>query len=155
MSPTRPRKRPRKSDLDGFIVRPIRSDEEYEVAVAAMDALAIKPEGSLSRDDQDRLELLTLVVGDYDDRHFRIAGRGKSPVELLRYLMEQNDLKPIDIAPLLGGRPAASLILSGKRELSKAQICAVSQRFKIDPGALLRMPSARRAKARPARRRVA
>jgi antitoxin component HigA of HigAB toxin-antitoxin module len=42
-----------------------------------------------------------------------------------------------DLAKVLGNKTAASLILNGKRELSKAHIRSVAARFKVDPGLFL------------------
>jgi len=46
-------------------------------------------------------------------------------------------MKPIDLGKLVGGRAQASLILSGKRELSKATIRALADRFKVSPALFL------------------
>ena len=42
-----------------------------------------------------------------------------------------------DLGRLLGNRPLGSLILNGKRELSKAHIRKLAEHFAVDPGALL------------------
>ncbi len=42
-----------------------------------------------------------------------------------------------DLGKVLGNKTAASLVLSGKRELSKAHIRKLAARFKVDPGLFL------------------
>ena len=56
-----------------------------------------------------------------------------TPEDKLRFLMEEHDLTQNDIAHELGGQPAASMILNGKRNLSRDQIDRLSQRFHISP----------------------
>ena len=138
MTTTKPARRPaRKPRRKSSPIGIIHDDAEYDAAVAEMNRLAIEPEGSLARADQDRLELLALVIDDYDDKHFAIKVKDRSPVAALKYLMEMNELKAIDLAELFGGRSRVSDVLSGKRELSKAQVRALAQRFQVDANLFL------------------
>ena len=76
-------------------------------------------------------------IGDYETQHYP-RGKRVSPVELLKYLMEQNSMNTTDLGELLGsGRGQASMILNGKRELSKANIRVLADRFKVSPAAFL------------------
>ena len=43
-------------------------------------------------------------------------------------------MKPADLGRLLGNRSLASLILHGKRGLSKTHIRILADRFKVEPG---------------------
>jgi HTH-type transcriptional regulator/antitoxin HigA len=56
-----------------------------------------------------------------------------NPIELLRFLMEQHDLKQADLAGDLGGQPVVSDVLNGKRQLNVDQIKNLSARFHISP----------------------
>lgn len=119
-----------------FPLRPIRSEAEYEKASAVMMNLAMKGEKHLSSGERDYLDAITVFVGRYDDAHYPIACKS-SPLECLKYLMEENGMKAIDLGELVGGRGQASLILHGRRELSKANIRALAERFKVSPALLL------------------
>lgn len=46
----------------------IRSDADYEVVVAAMNRLAVRPEGSLTAQEQARLDVFVELVAAYDTR---------------------------------------------------------------------------------------
>ena len=46
-------------------------------------------------------------------------------VEVVRYLMEENGLTQVDLAPLFGGQSRVSDFLAGKRSLSKGRLKAV------------------------------
>lgn len=108
---------------------------EYEAAAAIIDRLAVRPEGSLSAGEQAYLDTLTLLVQDYDHRHIRETAARLTPRELLKYLMAEKEMRPVDLAKVLGGnRAAASFLIHGDRELSKAHIRTLAAYFKVDPG---------------------
>lgn len=58
--------------------------------------------------------------------------RGKAePEDVLRFLMEQNNLKEMDLSGELGGQSVVSCILNGKRRLTRDQIKRLSRRFHV------------------------
>jgi len=62
--------------------------------------------------------------------------------DLLRYAMEQHDLTPADLAPILGTRSRVSEILSGKRSLTLAMIRRLHRQLGIPASLLLTAPPA-------------
>ena len=90
--------------------------------------------------EQDYLDALTLLIQAYDDEHFKLDARELSPVEVLKYLMDEHGMKTADLGRLLNNRGPASLILNGRRELSKAHIRILAGYFKLDPGLFLEGP---------------
>lgn len=128
----KPRKIPAsyKRLIEEFPLRLIDSDAEYQAASAIIDRLAVRPEDELDDGERDYLDALSLLVEFYDDEHAAIDDRG-SPIANLKALMEANQMKTIDLGNLLGNRGLASLILNGKRELSKAHIRMLANRFKV------------------------
>ena len=56
---------------------------------------------------------------------------------MIRYLMEQRDLKQADLLPIFGARSVSSDVINGKREPSKAHIRALAAFFHISPAAFL------------------
>ena len=50
---------------------PIKTERQYDAAVAFLQKLAIRDEGTLDGGEQAYLEALTQFVGDYEDKHFR------------------------------------------------------------------------------------
>jgi len=60
-----------------------------------------------------------------------------SPAELLRHLMDVNDLKQRDLAKELGGQSIVSAILNGKRLVNARQAAMLGQRFGISPAAFI------------------
>ena len=67
----------------------------------------------------------------YEEEHHAIPDA--SPVEVLRALMEANDLRQKDLAPIFGSESILSEILHNKRALNKAHIQKLSERFHVSP----------------------
>ncbi|MCX7346940.1 MAG: hypothetical protein NTU78_14585 [Alphaproteobacteria bacterium] len=112
----------------------LKSKEQYESALEFLKTLAIRNESSLDEGEKAYLDALTQFVGDYEDKHLRAEIGQMKPLDALKYLMRENDMKPIDLGSLLGNRGLASQILHGKRALSKTHIRLLSERFKVEPG---------------------
>ena len=113
----------------------LRSDEDYDAAVAEIDAL-------LDRDivpgseEEDRLEFLTLLVEAYDEEHFPMGG-SSTPQSIVDFVLEQREMQRSDLAEAMGGRSRVSDFFNGKRELSRAQIKALRDLLGIPADLLL------------------
>jgi len=116
-----------------FPLRPLRNKPDYTRATKILDSLAIRTEGTLSRDEQDYLETLALLIDDFDARHAPQTPKA-DPIDVLRHLMDAHDINPADVGRLLGSKGVASEVLNGKRSLSKAHIIALAARFHVDAG---------------------
>ena len=57
--------------------------------------------------------------------------QGSSPIEVLKFLMEQNGLQQQDLTGELGRESNVSLILSGKRNLTVPHVQRLSRRFGV------------------------
>ncbi len=75
--------------------------------------------------------MLTLLVEAYEGERYPI--RSASPVEVLKQLMDANDLRQKDLARMLGSESVVSEVLSGKRELNKHHIEKLSKKFGLSP----------------------
>ncbi len=60
-----------------------------------------------------------------------------TPVELLKHLMEANDMTTTDLGQVLGSRGLASEVLNGKRGLSKTLISRLSNKFGVNASLFL------------------
>ena len=98
-------------------VKIIKTESQYEAALkriaGLMDAIPGTPRG-------DELELWSLLVSHYEDRHYPLGAQ--NPVAAIRFRMEQMGLKQKDLVPYLGSRSKVSEVLSGRRPLSLAMI---------------------------------
>jgi HTH-type transcriptional regulator / antitoxin HigA len=114
----------------------LRTQKEYEEAVAEVDRL-LGLDSQFGTEEYDRLELLGVLIADYDDRNNPIHDSDLSPQQLVEFMADQRGLSRGDLAELLGGRSRLSEFMQGKRELSKAQIEALRERLGIPADLLL------------------
>lgn len=91
----------------------------------------LRREDSLSPAERQLLKLLTLLVEDFEEKHYAVPRSG--PLATVRFLMDQHSLKQKDLTDIFGTPSITSEVLSGKRELNKEHIRRLSKRFKVSP----------------------
>ncbi len=102
--------------------RVIKTEADYEEALTAIEALMdLDPDPGTPEADQ--LELLTLLVQEYESREFQIAP--PHPIDAIKFRMAQQDLSPRNLVPYLGSRSKVSEVLSGRRQLTLSMIRAL------------------------------
>lgn len=89
--------------------------------------------------DADRLELLTLLIEDYERRQFPFET--PDPIEAIEFRMTEQGLKQKDLVPLLGSRSRVSEVLGRKRPLTVPMIRALANGLGIAPAALISEPT--------------
>jgi HTH-type transcriptional regulator / antitoxin HigA len=115
--------------LANAVTHVIRSDDELEQYTERL--LKLSSKAHPTRSEQCLIELLTLLIEHYEEEHYAIPDA--SPLEVLHFLMEQNGLKQRDLITELGSEANVSLILSGKRSLTREHIAKLSRRFHVSP----------------------
>jgi len=73
----------------------------------------------------------TLLLVRYEAERYPVPDAG--PIDVRRFLLNQNGLSQRDIAVELGSESTASRILSGKRRLNRDHIARLSRRFHVSP----------------------
>jgi HTH-type transcriptional regulator/antitoxin HigA len=117
------------------MIKVIKSEKEHEAALAEISSL-IDRDPDPGTPDADRLELLSLLVNNYESN--TCAKRALDPLEAIRFRMEQQNLKQADLVAYLGSRSKVSEVLSGKRPLTLSMIRALHSQLGIPASALLR-----------------
>ncbi|HTW32013.1 MAG TPA: hypothetical protein VMD76_10055 [Candidatus Sulfotelmatobacter sp.] len=108
----------------------IRSERENERFIAMLEELDRK--GSrLSAAEKRMAELLTLLIEDFEEKHYALESA--NPIEVLSELMLANNLKQKDLLDVFGTPSIASEVLAGKRKLNAEHIRRLSRRFKVSP----------------------
>lgn len=102
----------------------LRTQEEYDATVAEIDRL-LDLDPRPGSGDYDRLEILSLLVEDYDSRNNPIDDSDLTPQDEVMFMLEQKGMTRSDLAAVLGGRSRVSEFFSGKRALSRTQIEAL------------------------------
>jgi HTH-type transcriptional regulator/antitoxin HigA len=98
-------------------ITPIRTEREYDAALAEIDRLwDAKPDTSAA----DRLDVLTTLVEAYEATRWPISP--PDPINAIVFRMEQQGLTRRDLEPYLGGRGHVSEVLGRKRALSLLMI---------------------------------
>ena len=125
---------PKKWDALGVLLKPIHSKGDYNQAIYVLDKLAGRTD--LTRDQEDFVESLSILVEAYENEHEPIK-ENSDPVETLSFLLEANNMSRSDLGRLLGSRSLGSLIMNHKRGLSKKHIKILSERFSVSPNLFL------------------
>ena len=107
----------------------ITSERQHEEYLSILDKLASKE--NPTREEEKYAEVLTALIEAYEEEHHSIPNA--SPVEVLRTLMDANDLRQKDLAPIFGSESIVSEVLHKKRDLNKTHIEKLSKRFHVSP----------------------
>jgi len=115
----------------------IHTDAEHGEALAALDRLMeIDPESDTP--EADELQLLALVIEDYEKERFPIGL--PDPIEAIRLCMDQQGLSQQDLIPYFGSKRRVSDALSGKRALTLSMVRALHDGLGIPADVLLQLP---------------
>jgi len=107
----------------------IKNENQYNDYCKTLEELVTLKQKSKAQ--QDTVDLLTLLIEKWDEEHNSFSDA--DPIELLRYLMNENKLKGVDLAKLLGvSTSLVSDILNYRRGLSKDIIRKLAERFKVN-----------------------
>lgn len=119
----------------------IRNDKELEAYTEALFELTAldKP----SRSQMEAIDLLTLLIENYEDEHWPIAAA--DPVSVVKYLIEKGGLTQRSLVPEFGTESAVSMFLSGQRNLTLEQVKKLCARFKLDASVFLPLAVAAKA----------
>ena len=112
-----------------FVLRPIRNKSDYQKALDVATELSSRTD--LTSEQADYLEILTKVIADYEDKHFKMTKH--SPREILEFLVEENQMSGSDLGRLLGNRTLGPALLRGERSLSKTHIKKLAKHFSVSP----------------------
>ena len=79
--------------------------------------------------ESDELELLMVLVKDYDDKHYPLPKI--DVLEVIKYKMQEMGLKNKDLEPIIGSKGHVSAVLSGKREITLKMAQKLKNYFSI------------------------
>ncbi len=111
-----------------FPLRPIRDEATLDAASELADELAARDD--LTPEEAAYLDVLADQIERYEDEHHQIPDA--SPADVLRYLMEANELTGATLAAKTGlPKSLISEVLGGTRGLSKARIATLAEFFGV------------------------
>jgi len=113
----------------------IKTETNYKQTLAEVERLiALDPEPGTQ--EADRLDLLSILVENYEKEHFLF--KLPSPINAINFRMEEQGLKQKDLIPFIGSKSKVSEILSGKRPLTIQMIRALHKGLDIPAEVLLK-----------------
>ena len=119
------------------VITPIRTEGDYDAALARIDELMGAEEGS---PEGAELEVLADLVELYEEKNYPVPL--PDPVAAIEFRMDQAGLSPQDLVPILGSRSTVSEVLSGKRALTMAMARALHKHLGILAEVLLQEQAA-------------
>jgi HTH-type transcriptional regulator / antitoxin HigA len=81
--------------------------------------------------EEKLIALVTVLVEDFENQNYPVLD--VEPLDIIRHLMEQHNLRQKGLADVFGTESIVSDVLNGKRELNKEHIRRLSERFKVSP----------------------
>jgi HTH-type transcriptional regulator/antitoxin HigA len=108
----------------------ITTEGEHERALATVESLMEKGERKMTPEEDALLDLLTNLIRDYEATAYPPRAKSR-PHQMVAFLLEQRDLKPSDLWPIIGSKGRVSEILTGKRSISKEQAKKLAAFFHV------------------------
>ena len=81
------------------------------------------------------MDVLVTLVEAYEQKHYKVDP--PDPIEAIKFRMEQLELKPADLAGILGGRSRVSEVLNKKRKLTVEMMQSLRKHLAIPAESLL------------------
>ena len=113
--------------------RILKTEADYEAALAEIEVLFDRPDDDAEA--RDRAELPALLIEKFEAERYPIPNG--SPVDVVRFLMDQYDLEQKDLVDVFGAAPRVSDFLRGVRGLSLPTIVALHQKYHVPYAALI------------------
>ena len=109
----------------------IKTEEEYNIACERVYEIihsSNKPINPNSKAGEE-LELISLLIDNFEREYHNVEP--PSPIEAIKFRMEQMNLKQSDIALLFGGKTRVSEVLNGRRHLTLKMITLLHKYLEI------------------------
>lgn len=107
-------------------IRPIKTEADYDKALADIERLWGAKPGS---PDGDTLDVLLVLTENYEARHHPIDP--PDPVEAIKFRMEQMNLSRKDLEPIIGSRGRVAEVINRRRSLSLEMIRKLHRKLHI------------------------
>lgn len=115
-------------------IKPIKTEQDYQAAMARLEAIFDAKPGT---PEGDELEVLGVLIDNYERVHFSIDL--PDPIEAIKFRMEQMDYSNKDLAEVIGFKGRVSEILNRKRKLSIGMIRRLHEAMQIPTDVLVQV----------------
>jgi HTH-type transcriptional regulator / antitoxin HigA len=114
-------------------IKPIRSEKDYEAAMAEVEILWGAKSGTPKG---DRLDVLATLIESWEGANYPMDP--PDPIEAIKFRMEQKGLTRKDLEGIIGTRARIAEVLDRKRGLSIAMIRRLNTELHIPAEVLIR-----------------
>jgi HTH-type transcriptional regulator/antitoxin HigA len=115
-------------------IKPIKNEKDYNQALERLETIF---DAKLGTRESDELEVLGILIDQYENEHFPIGL--PDPIEAIKFRMEQMGYNQNDLAQIVGLKSRASEILNRKRKLSLEMIRQLHDRLNIPTDVLIQI----------------
>lgn len=120
-----------------MLLKPIRNEQEYDMALQEVDRL-MELNPPLKSKESDKLEVLVLLIEKYEEENWAISE--PDPIEAIKIRMQQMNLKQKDLVPYIGNRSKVSELLNRKISLSLSMITKLASGLHLPLETLIQPP---------------
>ena len=117
----------------------IKTERDYQEALDVVEHLFSEAKDTADDPLNDLIDIISRAIEKYELTQQNIIAFEKEAsgiaqeISVLRILMEQHNLTLIDFKNEIGSKSLVSMILNGKRNLTKEHITKISKRFNLNP----------------------
>jgi HTH-type transcriptional regulator / antitoxin HigA len=113
-------------------LKPIKTETDYRASLKRLEEIF---DATLGTAESDELEILALMIDDYENKHYPIDS--PDPIEAIKIRMEELHLKQIDLINEIGGKSRVSEILNKKRKLTVEMIRKLAMKLNLSANLLI------------------
>ena len=113
-------------------IKPIRNESDYQNALERLELIF---DAKRDTEEGDELEILAMVVDNYETEHFPIEM--PDPIAAIKFRMEQMGLKQKDLVEMVGFKSRVSEIMNKKRKLTLEMIRKLNTNLHIPTEVLI------------------
>ena len=113
-------------------IKPIRNEADYQ---KSLERLGVIFDAKRGTDEGDELEILAIVIDNYESDNFPIGM--PDPISAINFRMEQMGLKQKDLVEMIGFNSRVSEIMNKKRKLTLDMIRKLNKKLHIPTEVLI------------------
>ena len=120
-------------------IKPIHNEDDYSAALRQIETLMNAQENT---PEGDLLDILVTLVEAYERKAYPM--NLPDPVEAIKFYMEQNEMTPKDLEPVIGRMNRVYEVLNHTRPLTLKMIRNLHGQFGIPAESLIKEPTRHR-----------
>ncbi len=116
-------------------IKPIHTEDDYRAALLRVEALMDAAEGT---PESDELDILVTLLDAYESTVCPMDI--PDPIDVIKFYMEQNEMTPRDLQPMIGRLNRVYEVLNHRRPLTLPMIRKLHAELKIPAESLIKAP---------------